>query len=565
MNNFKKLHMVLGKRVTQLLILSFLVGGLLFVIEYSFAFTLQAFLLEISPSAMKSSKIATIPTWFPIQNPILLFLITGLTRSVVLGIKSYLAGVSNQSFLDFQRKKIFKYALLNTNKISTHYTTSLFTETLGRAASSILDLTVIITAIATTVPLLLSGLHLAYREMIFGCTALFLVLLPSKLLNQKIKNSGKVINYSWESINKLLIDGIKFNYFFVAHGLLDKEIERGTKEVSNYTKSYKDFFFFSALKNNLPNFFGILIIVIISFLSKNYFNTPSSVLVAFIYIFYRTAQGGSELIVALNSFSFNKNSLEKIIEFNDLYLESLSQNKEVAQNSFEIGKSLEIKVEELSFGYSNKAILKDLNFSIKRGQTLLIKGESGSGKSTIVSLLLGANVPQKGSISINNHPLNEAIENLKKRISYIGPEPYIFADTIRNNLLLGHPNPALVKDEMIHNVLNDLEISYFVNQFPDGLNHKFEEHANISTGQKQRLAIARGLLRDFDLIILDEATANLDIDIENRIINKLKNYFVNKVAIIITHKDSFDQLGTEQLILLKDKNGFNDWKIDQLQ
>lgn len=549
---------ILGKNVIRLLLLSLIVGGLLFATEYLFAFSLQVFLSDIGLSVPKPKN--ALFDYFPKSNGLIIFVVIGTLRAILMGIKNYLIGASNQSFLAHQRRIILQHSLTQAASTSSHQVSSLFSDTLNRAASCVLDFTVILTTGTTTALLLIAGFNLAPKEMAIGILLISTVLIPTKILNLKIKNAGINLTNSWDNINKRINEGIKYNYFFLAHGFIQRMINDGNKEIHDYETSYKEFFIFSAIKNNIPNLFGILIVVFIVFISKNYIQTDPSTLLAFIYMFFRASQGGSELLVALNSFLFNRFGLEKIVEFNQQIIpNNFKEDNSVTNSQFDKVQQLEFN--NVNFSYDSQKIINNLNFKINVDEPLIIKGESGVGKSTLLSLILGANKPNIGDITLNDKSIYSSIADFRKKLAYVGPEPYIFNDTIRNNLLLSTTSKN-ISENKIHAILKDLEIDQFINQFPDGLDHVFNEHANISTGQKQRLSIARALLRNPEILILDEATANIDPDIEFRILNNLKKHLHNKMLIIVSHKNSFDILRKKELIVFKDETKENKWKLN---
>ncbi len=177
----------------------------------------------------------------------------------------------------------------------------------------------------------------------------------------------------------------------------------------------------------------------------------------------------------------------------------------------------------------------------------MIKGESGSGKSTLLSLILGMYQPVSGQITINGFEINSIRDYLYERIAYVGPDPYLIKGTLRENLLYG--NSTYLDDKKLIETLKLVQCETLLNSLPDGLNTILNEAAKLSTGQKQRLAIAKALLRHPKLLIMDESTANLDHKTEKEIIDNLKNILGSITSVIVSHKDIFDPLATKKLNL----------------
>ena len=197
--------------------------------------------------------------------------------------------------------------------------------------------------------------------------------------------------------------------------------------------------------------------------------------------------------------------------------------------------STEITVKDVTFSYDGKRdVLKHASMNFGSTGMCAIVGESGSGKSTVVNLLLGAYHPQQGSILVGNKPLETlSRESYYSHISVVSYNTYIFNETIRQNFMLAKDN---VTDEEIYSALKKVNLYDFIIE-NGGLDKVItEDAANISGGQKQRLALAINLVADKDIYIFDEATSNIDIESEAIIMNNIKELSKEKSVIVISHR-----------------------------
>ena len=197
--------------------------------------------------------------------------------------------------------------------------------------------------------------------------------------------------------------------------------------------------------------------------------------------------------------------------------------------------STEITVKDVTFSYDGKRdVLKHASMNFGSTGMCAIVGESGSGKSTVVNLLLGAYHPQQGSILVGNKPLETlSRESYYSHISVVSYNTYIFNETIRQNFMLAKDN---VTDEEIYSALKKVNLYDFIID-NGGLDKVItEDAANISGGQKQRLALAINLVANKDIYIFDEATSNIDIESEAIIMNNIKELSKEKSVIVISHR-----------------------------
>ena len=195
----------------------------------------------------------------------------------------------------------------------------------------------------------------------------------------------------------------------------------------------------------------------------------------------------------------------------------------------------DITMKDVTFSYDGtRDVLKHASINFGSTGMCAIVGESGSGKSTVVNLLLGAYHPQQGSILVGNKPLETlSRESYYSHISVVSYNTYIFNETIRQNFMLAKYN---VTDEEIYSALKKVNLYDFIID-NGGLDKVItEDAANISGGQKQRLALAINLVANKDIYIFDEATSNIDIDSEAIIMNNIKELSKEKSVIVISHR-----------------------------
>ena len=192
-------------------------------------------------------------------------------------------------------------------------------------------------------------------------------------------------------------------------------------------------------------------------------------------------------------------------------------------------------LKNVSFGYNNENVINNINISFNGYGKYVIVGESGSGKSTLFNLLLRFYDSYDGEILINKINVREISEmSLRNNVSVVRQEPYLFNSSIKDNLLLGNSSSDMNEIERVCSICN---IHKFIMSLPNKYDTIVcEGGVGLSVGQKQRIAIARALLRKTPILLLDEITSALDNDTEESI-NELINYISkDHVVIIITHR-----------------------------
>ena len=208
---------------------------------------------------------------------------------------------------------------------------------------------------------------------------------------------------------------------------------------------------------------------------------------------------------------------------------------EAEQKSKTVPADCSIESRNLHFSYeAGREILHGVDMAFPKGSFTAIVGESGCGKSTIASILMGRNKGYSGQLTVGGVPLSEISEaSLMENFTYISHQSYLFKGTVRDNLRLAKPH---AKDNALWQVLEQVKLADFL-RGEQGLDTQLNEKAsNLSGGQRQRLALVRALLHDSPVYIFDEATSNIDVESENDIMAQIHALAKSKTVILISHR-----------------------------
>ncbi len=212
----------------------------------------------------------------------------------------------------------------------------------------------------------------------------------------------------------------------------------------------------------------------------------------------------------------------------------------------------EISFDNVSFTYedTNITALTDVSFTIKRGETLAILGKTGSGKSTILSLISRLYDADKGNVKVDGEDIrNLNLNDLRNSIGFVPQDAFLFSDTIKNNILFGKEDAtqeeveAAAKKAVVHN-----NIEGFTNRYETILG---ERGITLSGGQKQRVSIARAMIKNAPVLLLDDSLSAVDTETEEAILNNLKEFCKDKTTIIVSHRVSSAK-NADSIIILED-------------
>jgi len=214
--------------------------------------------------------------------------------------------------------------------------------------------------------------------------------------------------------------------------------------------------------------------------------------------------------------------------------------------------SREIRFENVNFAYDDEKILDGIDVTILRGETVALVGASGAGKTTIANLLPRFYDPNAGRILFDGHELRSVtLESLRKQIGLVTQETMLFNDTVRNNIAYGRSDVPM---EKIVAAAKSAHAHEFIESLPDKYDTIVGERgARLSVGQRQRVTIARALLKDPPILVLDEATSALDSESEKLVQEALEILMKNRTSLVIAHRLSTVRRADRILVMEKGK------------
>jgi ATP-binding cassette subfamily B protein len=550
-SRYKKFKFFLGPQVWFFFRVSFLIGVIWFAVESSFIFVLQAFLSAIG---LMNPENALLSRYFPasISGAILLLFFFGIFRAALLMARQVASEMTNQAFLKTQRVRIIEYSLSNAAEVSTHDLLNVFNERIPVAAVVIQYMTTVATMTISSLCFVVLGAFLAPVELAIGMGSLLLLFVLLRFINNRIDKLGAELIKETKNLTRSLVIGLKNHFLLKLYNLTESEIRLGKEAANAYQRLYISYIWLSSAKSAFPQFSGAVILSLVCLISLHFIHTPGAKLVSFIYIFMRLAQSASEANGVLMSIRFNMPGFRELFHWH-LKSETFLNAKEGSLPSkgyppIKAENELIVEAQGVSFGYDTKRpLFSDLSFRVGPGEILLIKGPSGGGKSTLLTLLVGMRAPVRGTILVNQQPVREISDRISEITAYVGPDPYLIPGSFRDNLLYANQRANQISDSELRRSLDQTLLGDLIDRSPKGLDTEIREAAELSTGQQQRLAIARALLRKPRILILDEATANLDLKTEAEIVEVIRALPNKPTTIVVSHKSSFDAI-SDQII-----------------
>lgn len=247
----------------------------------------------------------------------------------------------------------------------------------------------------------------------------------------------------------------------------------------------------------------------------------------------------SELVIIIIEI---RQATKRVLEISDRKPEV---NNDLAEYDFEFNNSIEFK--NFNFSYDDKNVLENINFKINKGETIGIVGKTGSGKTTLIKQLLRLYPVEKGSLLLDNQGIEKYYDySVREKMGYAPQEYQLFSKTIKDNILFYRENLENNLEQAL--ILSDIKKD--IENFKDGINTLVGENGiSLSGGQKQRLGIARAILANPDILILDDSLSAVDANTEKTIIENIKNHRQGKTNIIVSHRISAVRHADKILVL----------------
>ena len=288
-------------------------------------------------------------------------------------------------------------------------------------------------------------------------------------------------------------------------------------------------------------------------------------LIAVVIISSRAIAPMGQVASLLSTFHHTKVSYQALDDIMNMPVEHPQGKKFVARPEYR--GNIEFKNVGFTYPNSDKSILNNLNFRINEGEHIAIIGKIGSGKSTIHKLLLSLYVPNEGAILVDNIDTKQLDPTeLRKNIAYVSQDVLLFNGTVKENIVYRLPH---IDDEKIIEAATVSGVMDFINKHPKGFDMPVGERgAFLSGGQRQSIAIARAILQDYPIVLLDEPTSAMDSSTEAKFIKSIKEYLKGKTMILVTHKTSLLSLA-DRVIVMEDGqivlDGKKDYVVEKLR
>lgn len=544
----------LGGRVVLFLTLGALAGLALFVVELAFAYGMQGFLAAIGVMAAPT---LALPPWVPHVRPgsIFAFVVAaGTLRALLNAAQIYMGGATQEGLQHRLRSLILHWALHSESAGSAEVATLFGVRTLasGQFICSVQTLS----QQATFTFMLSTCLLLMAPWVTLGVAGLLALLcLPLLAADRRLIEAGRGLGTESARTNARITMSIKNLLLLQIYGTQAREEAQALSSLAAFHGHYLTFHKISAFKYAVPQALGVILICLIAAAGKSLGRIAPGVLVSYFYLLLRAIQQYSSLSQTSSSLTLNWSQFTDLLAW---WSQHHGPQAEPVSPPSPAGPPLpgpvgwRLSGVDFSYPEAGTAVFSGLDLEIEPGQALVIMGPSGSGKSTLLGLLLGTLRPTDGRVDLlledgRRRPLSELRGRLYPAIGYVGPESFLLAGTVRENLTYGLGREA--DDGEMKEALAAAECD-FVRSLPMGLEHRLTEQGQgLSAGQKQRLSLARALLRRPRLLILDEATSNLDFAAESRLAETLASLKRRMTIVAVTHRPTLLALADRRLEL----------------
>ncbi len=374
---------------------------------------------------------------------------------------------------------------------------------------------------------------------------IFSLLVKSSLKNYSIQTASlitkrtQILSETFRSFRQVILDNSRkiLEFIFLS---TDKKYRRVEAKTNFFTMSPR--YFFEGI--------GMIIIATVAIFIKNQNIFDSNELLTYLALLGVSAQRALPKInQAYTAWSNITATKQLLVDVNELAFKDVKEKNIETSHNFTFKKKIKFKNVNFSYANTDKIVLENINLEINKGEKIIIKGESGSGKSTFLDLFLGLLIPTSGEIQIDENILNSSnILNYQRILSSIAQTPSFLDASIKQNIVF-YINKENIDQKKLEDCTKKAEIYDFIQKLNDGFESLMGENGlQLSGGQRQRISIARALYRKHEILVCDEATNSLDPETEIKVINNLIKNSSDKTMVFVTHNkeiiDKFDKTYT---------------------
>lgn len=354
-----------------------------------------------------------------------------------------------------------------------------------------------------------------------------------KVINRKTMNASRKITQEGHDYQGMLIQQVTFFKYLKATGLADYYTNKMAQVIERVEANGKKMGVYGTIlyASREPIIMAVAISVI--FIQTYVMGQSLGLIILSLLFFYRALTYLMSLQAFYNNFLVNTGAMENM----RLFLDELQANQDEYVGRKQVSFQDGIRLQHVSFAYTEKNILTDINLEIAKNESVAFVGESGSGKTTLVNLITGLIPVQVGELTVDGVSMRDLdIKSYQSKIGYITQEPVIFSDTVFNNVTFwAEKNKVNLK--RFWEALERAHIADFIRSLGDGEDSLLGNNGIlVSGGQKQRISIARELYKDIDILIMDEATSALDSESEKVIQENIDNLKGKITLIIVAHR-----------------------------
>ena len=390
-----------------------------------------------------------------------------------------------------------------------------------------------------SITLLIGSLIMMFKtDWIMALTAIFSSIIGFAFMGIILSKSQKYFNARQEELGKLnshieeIYSGLLVVKAYNAKKISDKKFDDYNNKVKEANRKSQ---FLSGMMMPLMGFignFGYVMVCIVGALLVMKGRISFGVIVAFIVYVRLFSQPLTSIAQALTNLQSSGAASERVFEFLD---EEEMANEETKEKLSIKDTKGNIEFKNVKFSYNEeKPIIKNFSASVKSGQKIAIVGPTGAGKTTMVNLLMKFYNIDDGDITIDGKSIHDLTrENVHSLFTMVLQDTWLFNGTLRDNIVFNKKN---VSDKEVMNVCDKIGLSHFIKTLPEGLDTMIGDNESVSTGQKQLITIARGMVEDSPLLILDEATSNVDTRTEELVQTAMDKLMQGRTSFIIAHR-----------------------------